>query len=78
LKYKSDALEKFKEWKALKEKESGRQVKRFRTDGCGEYTSKKLAGYLKSQGILKEMTTPYTSQFHGVVERVNSMIMEHI
>jgi hypothetical protein len=32
LKYKSEALEKFKEWKALREKESGKQVKRFRTD----------------------------------------------
>jgi hypothetical protein len=40
LKYKSEALEKFKEWKALREKESGKQVKRFRTDGGGEDTSK--------------------------------------
>jgi len=36
LKYKSEALEKFKEWKALSEKESGKQVKQFRTDGGGE------------------------------------------
>ena len=27
LKYKSKVLEKFKEWKALREKESGKQVK---------------------------------------------------
>jgi hypothetical protein len=40
LKYMSDALEKFKEWKALREKESGKQVKRFRTDRGGQYTSK--------------------------------------
>jgi hypothetical protein len=32
LKYNSEALEKFKEWKALREKESCKQVKRFRTD----------------------------------------------
>jgi len=49
LKYKSEALEKLKEWKALREKESGKQVKRFRTDGGGEYTSKKFAEYLKSE-----------------------------
>jgi hypothetical protein len=36
LKYKSEALEKFKEWKALREKESGKQVERFHTDGGGE------------------------------------------
>jgi len=76
LKCKSEALEKFKEWKALREKESGKQVKRFRTDGGGEYTSKKLAEYLKSEGILKETTTPYTPQSNGVVERANRTIME--
>jgi len=42
LKFKSEALEKFKEWNALREKESGKQVKRFRTDRGGEYTSKKF------------------------------------
>ena len=78
LKYKSEAHEKFKEWKALREKESGKQVKRFRTDGGGEYTSKKFAEYLKSEGILKETTTPYTPQSNGVVERANRTIMERV
>jgi len=78
LKYKLEALEKFKEWKALREKESGKQVKRFRTDGGGEYTSKKFAEYLKSEGILKETTTPYTPQSNGVVERANRTIMERV
>jgi len=78
LQYKSEALEKFKEWKALREKESGKQVKRFRTDGGGEYTSKKFAECLKSKGILKETTTPYTPQSNGVVERANRTIMEHV
>jgi len=78
LKYKLEALEKFKEWKALREKESGKQVKRFRTDGGGEYTSKKFAEYLTSDGIMKEMTTPYSPQFNGVVERANRTIMERV
>jgi transposase InsO family protein len=78
LKYKSEALEKIKEWKALRKKESGKQVKRFRTDGGGEYTSKKFAEYLKSEGILKEMTMPYTHQSNGVVEWANCTIMERV
>jgi len=53
-------------------------VKRFRTDGGGEYTSKKFAEYLKSEGILKETTTPYTPQSNGVVKRVNRTIMERV
>jgi len=60
LKYKSEALKKFKEWKALREKVSGKQVKQFLTDGGSEYTSKKFAEYLKSEGIIKETTTPYS------------------
>jgi len=78
LTYKSEALEEFKEWKALREKESGKQVKRFRTDGGGEYTSKKFAEYLKSEGILKETTMPYTPQSNGVVERANRTSMEQV
>jgi transposase InsO family protein len=78
LKYKSEALEKFKEWNALREKESGKQVKRFRTDGVGEYTSKKFPEYLKSEGILKDMTTPYTAQSNGVVEWANRTIMDRV
>jgi len=78
LKCKSEALQKFKEWKALREKESGKQVKGFCTDGSGEYTSKKFAEYLKSEGILKETTTPYTPQSNVVVERANRTIMERV
>jgi hypothetical protein len=62
LKYTSEALEKCKEWKALREKQSAKQVKRFRTDGGGEYNSKKFAEYLKSEGIIQETTTPYSPQ----------------
>jgi len=78
LKYKLEALEKFKEWKALRENESGKQVKRFRTDGGGDYTSKKFAEYLKSEGILKKTTAPYTPQSNGVVEWANCMNMKRI
>ena len=53
-------------------------MKRFRTDGGGEYTSKKFAEYLKSEGILKETTTPYTPLSNGVVEQANRTIMERV
>jgi hypothetical protein len=78
LKYKAEALEKFKECKALSEMQSGKKVKRLRTDGCGEYTFQKFAEYWKSEGIQMEMTTPYTPQSNGVVERANSTMMEHV
>jgi len=46
LKSKSEALEKFNEWQAFRELESGKQVKRFRTDAGSEYTSKMFLYYL--------------------------------
>jgi len=57
---------------------SGKQVKRFRTDGGGEYTSKKFAEYLKLEGIVNETTMPYTPQSNGVVERANREIMQRV
>jgi len=51
-KYASEALETFTDWKAIRENESGKQVKRFHTDGGGEYTSKRFTEYLKLEGIL--------------------------
>jgi transposase InsO family protein len=75
LKYKSEALEKFKEWKARWQQESGKRVQGFRIDGGGEYTSKQFAEYLKSEGIIKETPTPYTPQSNGVVERENHTIV---
>jgi hypothetical protein len=75
-KYKSEAFEKFKEWMALRDNESGKQVKRFRTVGGGEYTSKKFEEYLKSEGIIMETTTPYSPQSNAVVDRANLTIME--
>jgi len=53
-------------------------VKRFRTDEGGEYTSKKFAEYLKSEGIIMESTMPYSPQSDGVVEQANCTIMERV
>jgi len=78
LKYQSEALENFKEWKALREKESGKQVKRFHSDRGGEYTSMKFTEYVKSEGIQQETTTPHAPQSYRVVERANRMIKEHV
>jgi len=58
LKYKSEALEIFREGWDLREKQSGKQVKRFRNAGGCEYTSKKFAEYQQISGKITEMTTP--------------------
>ena len=78
LNYKSEALAKFKEWKVVSAQESGKQVKRFPPDGGCEYTPKKFAEYLESEGITKEMTMPSSPQSNAVVEWANCTILEHV
>lgn len=76
LRQKSEALEKFKEFKATFEKESGESIKALRADRGGEYTSKEFRNYLKKHGIRTEFTAAHTPQQNGVSERMNRTLME--
>jgi hypothetical protein len=74
----SAAVEIFTKSKAVREQASGNQVKRFRTDGGGEYISKQFAEYPKSDEIITETAAPYSPESNEVVERANLIIMERI
>jgi len=65
---------KFKEFKALAEKQSDRQIMLLRSDRGGEYDSKVFHDYCKKHGIGRRFTTRYTPQHNGVVERKNKTI----
>ncbi|KAK2443673.1 putative mitochondrial protein [Trifolium repens] len=76
IKLKSEALEVFKMFKLLVEKESGKFIKILRTDGGGEYTSKDFESFCVSLGIKHEVTAPYTPQHNGLAERRNRTILD--
>ncbi|GAU43786.1 hypothetical protein TSUD_378110 [Trifolium subterraneum] len=76
IKAKSEAFEVFKRFKKLVEKQSDKQIKVLRTDGGGEYTSKEFENYCKDQGIIHEITAPYTPQHNGLAERRNRSILD--
>ena len=69
LKEKSDAF------KNLVESESEEKVKCFRTDRGGEFHSEEFKVYCEENGIKRQLTTPYSPQQNGVVERKNRTIM---
>lgn len=48
----------------------------LRTDGGGEYTSRYFESYCTSQGIVHEVTTPYTPQRNGIAERRNKSLLD--
>jgi hypothetical protein len=62
--------EKFKEYLAEVERETGLKVKRLHVDGGGEYRGD-LTPILKSLGIKYEPTPPYTPESNGKAERMN-------
>jgi hypothetical protein len=73
-----EVFSKFKEFKALIENLSERNIKILRSDNGGEYTSKEFANFCKDVGIKRELTTPYNPQQNGVAERKNRTIMEAV
>src|SRR6266481_9171351 len=77
IRHKSEAITKFREWKALVEAETGHQVKIYRTDNGGEFTSRRFEDYLRTTGVRHEVTAPYTSANNGKAERNHHTILSH-
>lgn len=50
----------------------------LRTDGGGEFTSKRFEAYLSQQGVRHEVTAPYSPDQNGFCERDNMIIMEGV
>ncbi|CAL0302269.1 unnamed protein product [Lupinus luteus] len=60
IKAKSEVFDHVKKFKALAERQSGKLLRIFRTDGGGEFTSKELEEYCEGHRIIHEVTAPYT------------------
>lgn len=76
LQLKSETFENFKKFKALVEKQSGKDLKVLRTDRGGEFISKEFASFCDEEGIKRELTAPYTPEQNGVAERKNRTVVE--
>lgn len=76
LRNKSEALEKFKEFKHEAENQLDAHIKILRTDNGLEYVNKSFSDYLKSNGIIHQTTTPYTPEQNGTAERMNRSLVE--
>lgn len=76
LRSKDQVFDKFREYKALVEKQTGKQIKVLRSDNGGEYINKNLQDFLKKYGIRHQTTVPHSPQQNGVAERANRTIVE--
>lgn len=76
LTHKSEVDETMRCFVALCENKFGRKPKVMRSDRGGEYTSKELVKYLKSNGIQIQLTAANCPQQNGKAERKNRTLIE--
>ncbi|KAL0451304.1 UNVERIFIED_CONTAM: hypothetical protein Slati_1108500 [Sesamum latifolium] len=63
---KSEAFERFKEYRLEVDNQTNRKMKALWSDRGGEYLSGEFIDYLKENGILSQWTLPGTPQLNGV------------
>ena len=76
MKHKSEAFQKFKEWKILMENQTGKKIKRLRTDNGLEFCWSEFDQFCKDEGIARHRTVRNTPQQNGVAERMNQTLLE--
>ena len=76
MKHKGEAFKNFKEWKTLVENQTGKKIKRLRTDNGLEFCSSEFDQFCKDEGIARHHTVRHTPQQNGVAERMNQTLLE--
>jgi transposase InsO family protein len=72
---KDQAATTIKNFQAAVEVETGRNLKALRTDRGGQFTSTEFSQYCAERGVHQQLTTPYSPQQNGVVERRNQSVV---
>ena len=76
--HKSEAFDKFREYKVEAEKQFGVHIKQLRSDRGGEYLSGEFKSYLARDGIISQLSSPGTPQQNGVSERRNITLLDMV
>ena len=78
MKWKSEAFEKFKEFKVEVGNQLGKRIKAIWSDHGGEYLLGDFKDYLTKNGIISQLTTPGTPLQNGVAERRNRTLLDMV
>lgn len=76
LKTKDEAFEKFCEFKAYVENQTGKKLKKFRSDNGTEFCNRRFDNLFNVCGIERQTSTPYTPQQNGLAERTIRTLTE--
>ena len=78
MRWKSEALEKFKEFRAEVENQLGKRIMAIRSDRGGEYLLGDFKDYLTQNRIASQLITLGTPQQNSVAERRNKTLLEMV
>ncbi|KAJ6050443.1 uncharacterized protein N7446_010552 [Penicillium canescens] len=76
MRWKHEALQKFRHFEAWVHRQFGAQIRRFLTDNGREYLP--IGTHLESQGVEFDTSPPYCKGQNGLAERTNRTIRERI
>ena len=76
LRKKSDTKVALKQWITVNENQSGKKVKKLRSDNGGEYIDGELETWLKEHGILHQTIPARSPQSNGIAERMNRTLQD--
>ena len=78
LKSKNEAFQKFKDWKRMVELQTGKKVKKLRTDNGLEYINDEFNKFCRDEGMVRHKTVTNTPQQNGLAERMNRTLLERV
>nr|GEZ54370.1 retrovirus-related Pol polyprotein from transposon TNT 1-94 [Tanacetum cinerariifolium] len=78
LRFKHEAFEKFKEWKQLIENQTGRTVKKLRTDNGLEFCNREFEQLCIESEIARHLTVVGTPQQNRVAEHMNRTLIDKV
>ena len=78
MRWKSKAIERFKEFRAKVENQLSKHINVIRSDRGGKYLLGNFNDYLIQNGIVSQLTAPGTPQQNGVAKRRNRTLLEMI
>ena len=76
IKEKAEVFSVFEKCCAHVERQSDNNLKILRVDGGGEYKSREFNKFCEENGIVHEVTAPYTPQHNELAERINKMLVD--
>ena len=76
LRTKDKALEMFIKYKSEIENQKNKRIKRLRTDRGGEYEYNPFKEFCEQNGIIHEVTPPYSPESNGIAKRKNRTLKE--